>query len=43
MLDHEVDTGQNGRTVTGCGRNGNEAIAASAALEPFARWMHPHR
>jgi len=34
-------TGQRGRTATGSGRNGNEAVAG-AASEAFARWLH-HR
>ena len=36
----EVESaGQRGRTATGSGRNGNEAVAG-AVSEAFARWLH---
>jgi len=38
MLEVEP-TGECGRTATGSGRNGNEAVAG-AASEAFPRWLH---
>jgi len=38
MLEVEP-TGQRVRTVTGSGRNDNEAVAG-ASSEAFARWLH---
>jgi len=40
MLEVEPN-GQRGRTVTGSGRNGNDAFTG-AASEAFGRWLH-HR
>jgi len=38
MLEDQ-STHQHGRTATGSGRKGNEAVAG-AASEAFTRWLH---